>query len=149
MTGDEFTPAELPELGGQLAGGGFEKDFADLMKSSSYSQPTRDVPPLHPGTVTISEEEARESTGAKHDRNLFPNTKAKKLRCQVGLFDLGDKIEREEYQTIINNCLQKGWLLARDEWQRTPEGGAFAAVKVLIPETRRSKNKNKDKDKDD
>ena len=76
---------------------------------------------------------------AKTDRNLFGGAKMKKLRCETGVYNLGDEDQRAEYQNLVNNCLQKGWLLVRDDWQRTPEGGAWAAVKVLIPETRRKK----------
>lgn len=138
----ELEDPELPDMAAQLVGGGFEKDFADVLRRANAQQPTRGVPPIHP-TVTISDEEMQTSIDAKQDRSLFPNAKTKKLRCEVGLYDLSDEIQKTEYQNIINNALQKGWLLVRDDWQRTPEGGAFAAVKILIPEkSRRQKKKD-------
>ncbi len=142
---NDFDSPELPDvdINSRLVGGGFEKDFMDVMQKTNAHRPTREVPPLHP-TVNISEEEARESANAKHDRSLFPNADGKKMRCEVGVYNLQDEKQRSEYQNMVNNCLQKGWLLARDDWQRTPEGGAFAAVKVLIPEkSRRQKEKDK------
>ena len=140
----ELEAPELPDIDAQLVGGGFEKDFAEVMKKSHRQQPTREVPPLHPKTISISDEEVEDSVNRKYSRNLFESTNTKKMRCEVGIFDLGNEEQKAEYQNMINNCLQKGWLLARDDWQRTPEGGAFAAVKVLIPETRRSKKGNDD-----
>lgn len=144
---DEFVlpkieEATLPEVDSSLSGGGFEGDFAEVLKKANAPRPTREVPPLHPKTVNISDEEMKEISDAKNSRQLFSNPK-KKMRCEVGLFDLGDEEQRDAYQCMIDNCLQKGWLLARDDWQRTPEGGAFAAVKVLIPESRRNKGKKK------
>lgn len=136
---------ELPGVDTSLDGGGFDGDFADLMNKANVQKPTREVPPLHPNTINISDEEMEKAANAKGTSSLF-STPKKKMRCEVGVYDLSDPEQQTKYQNLINNCLQKGWLLAREDWQRTPEGGAFAAVKVLIPETRRSNKKNNKKD---
>jgi hypothetical protein len=125
-----------------LEGGGFDGDFASVMRQVNESDLGQDVP-IHPQggkLVQISEEEAKQS--ATPDRQLFKYKG--KLRAEYGQFDLGDADQRSELQNMINNCLQKGWLLAREDWHRDKEGNTIVAIKCLIPVSRRNKNKGND-----
>ena len=121
---------------------GFDPDFAKALQDANHTIPIRDLPPLHPrdDPTTISDEEMEEIVKAKQNRSIFGNTK---FRCQYGIFDLNDIEQREALQNMIDNCLQKGWLLAKEEWHRTQDGRAIVAVKVLIPEARRKNKKNR------
>lgn len=141
--------SELPEDALDLEGGGFEGDFAKVIQQANAQQPTRDIPPLHPQarkTIISEEEMAAVWQDKEADTQLFSHSK-KKFRCECGIFNLNDDDERTAYQNMINNCLQKGWILARDDWTRTQEGGAVAAVKCLIPiDGKKKKKKTSDEE---
>ena len=121
---------ELP-VGGTLPNNGFDEDFAKVLGAQSGRQGS-DVPPLHPGKrVEITDEEYEEILRKKQDpATLFAGTQ---FRSEYHQYSLSDKDEREKLQNVINNCLQKGWILAKEEWHRTQEGNTIIAIKCLVP----------------
>lgn len=139
----ELPDIDLPDIDTTLAGGGFEGDFAKVMQQANATVPQRDIPPLHPKKTIITDEEMKaawnDKQGTQSNQLFAPS--GKKFRCECGIFNLGDEGERTEYQNMINNCLQKGWVLARDDWTRTQDGGAIAAVKCLVPIGMKKKQK--------
>lgn len=141
----EFEIPDLQDLDAHIAAnGGFDGDFANIIQQANARRPTREVPPLHPNRVTISDKNMQEMADQKAGKNLFQGKK--KMRCEIGVFNFDIPEQRTEYENMVTNCLQKGWIMARDDWQRTPEGGTFAAVKVLIPVSRRDKKDVRNKD---
>ncbi len=140
---NDFDAPELPEIDASLTGGGFEGDFAKMMQQVNTQGPSRDIPPLHPQKKHIITDEEMDAVWKKEQSQQLFVPSNKTFRCECGVYNLGDEDQRTEYQNMINNCLQKGWLLARDDWSRTQDGAVIAAVKCLIPEPKKKK-KGKD-----
>jgi hypothetical protein len=122
---------------------GHDPDFAKLMDSM---EPDQEMPPVHPGRhVEISDSEVEANIDRKFGRGMFQMRE--KFRCQYGLFDMSDPEQREELENMVNNCLQKKWIMAREEWQHLQDGRTMVSVKCLIPEDKpRGKRTKGDED---
>jgi hypothetical protein len=116
---------------------GHDPDFAKLMEQIDGDQ---GMPPVHPGKhEEVSDSEVQANIDRKFGRNMFQMRD--KFRCQYGLFDMSDAEQREELENMVNNCLQKKWLMAREEWQHLQDGRTMVSVKCLIPEDHPKKKK--------
>lgn len=119
---------------------GHDPDFANLMGQMSGDQ---EMPPVHPGKhVEISDAEVQANIDRKTGRNMFDMRG--KFRAQYGLFDLSDAEQREELENMVNNCLQKKWLMAREEWQHLQDGRTMVSVKCLVPDDKPKKKESSD-----
>ena len=122
---------------------GHDPDFANLMDQMSADQ---EMPPVHPGRhEEVSDSEVQANIDRKFGRGMFHMRQ--KFRCQYGLFDMSDPEQREELENMVNNCLQKKWLMAREEWQHLQDGRTMVSVKCLIPEDKLNKKKARDDEK--
>ena len=128
-----MSDAALP-VGGTLPGGGFDEDFLKTLGVV----PGTDVPPLHPGKRTeITDEEYAEAMAKKQDpATLMANTR---FRSEYYQFSLDVPEECTKLQSVVDNCLQKGWVMAREDWHRTQEGNTIIAMKCLVPLTKKKR----------
>ena len=114
---------------------GHDPDFSKLME---HMQTDQEMPPIHPGKhVEISDEEVQTSIDRKTGRNMFGMRE--KFRASYGLFDLSDPEQCEMLENMVNNCLQKKWLMAREEWQHLQDGRTMVSVKCLVPDEKPKK----------
>jgi len=128
-------PTSTP-TGAALPNGGFDEDFVKTLGGIMG----HDVPPLHPGKrVEITDEEYEEALRKKQDPALLLGHT--QLRSEYYQFSLDDPEQVTKLQNAVNNCLQKGWILAREEWHRTQEGNTIIAMKCLVPLPKPNKKK--------
>ena len=114
---------------------GHDPDFANLMSQMEQLGGDKEMPPVHPGKqVEISDEEVKDNIDRKTGRNMFDMRG--KFRASYGQFDLSDDEQREELENMVNNCLQKKWLMAREEWQHLQDGRTMVSVKCLVPDSK-------------
>jgi hypothetical protein len=127
--------------------GGFDGDLERMLGHASDVSTERDVPIAHPGddisrTAEISDDEYQKIMADKMGpQQLFKTNH--KLRAKYGVFNLSKEEECQALENMVNNCLQKGWLLAREEWRSTPEGGTIVSMKCLIPEKKNRRGRKK------
>lgn len=53
------------------------------------------------------------------------------LKAKYDRFDMCDPDDIKRLEKVNNSILQDGWLLAREEWVRTKDGGTFVIVKYM------------------
>lgn len=110
-----------------------EKAFADAILHANRSANESDVPPLHPeGDVKyISDDEYKQSVDGQLKKSLFPLPG--KFRSFYGQFHMGNPDDIVKLEEVNNHCLQDGWILAREDWARAPDGSMIIVIKCLIP----------------
>jgi hypothetical protein len=124
---------------------GHDPDFANLMGQMKEMGGDQEMPPVHPGKqAEISDEEVQANIDRKTGRNMFDMRG--KFRSQYGLFDMSDAEQREELENMVNNCLQKKWLMAREEWQHLQDGRTMVSIKCLVPDDKPKKKASSDED---
>jgi len=120
---------------------GHDPDFAKLMGVAAETT-EEGMPPVHPGKqAEVSDSDVEQNIDRRLGRNMFKMRE--KFRSKYGTFDMSDTEQCQELENLVDNCLQKGWLMAREEWQHLPDGRTVVSVKCLIPEKDPSKKKSK------
>jgi len=121
---------ELPPING------FDIDYATMMSrlQQAGGGSGHEVPPTHPGKhVEITDNEMERHMSERFGgKGLFQTGQT--FKSKYGHYDVSDEAQREELENMINNCLQKKWLLAREEWQHLPDGRTIVTVKCLEPD---------------
>jgi hypothetical protein len=108
----------------------WDSSFANMMNNLGT---TRDVPPAHPGDnlTYVSDEEVKELIDKKTSRNLMAFNK---YQVCAGLFDISKEDQREQYEAIMNNVYQKGWLAPVEERNWSQDGATMIIfLKYFIP----------------
>ena len=110
-----------------------EMTFKDAIFNANRAANESDVPPLHPqgDTKFISDEEYKKVVDGQLQRNLFPL--GGKFRSFYGQFHVGNPDDVIKLEEVNNHCLQDGWILAREDWGRAPDGNMIIVIKCLIP----------------
>jgi hypothetical protein len=112
----------------------FANDFFDAINGQEPSAQQRGLPPLHPSEkdkyVNLGRDDRTASdSGAQ---NLFEFTKNKGMKVHIKQFHLNKAEDVEEYEKIENDCLEKGWILAREEWNfDVKEGSQVVTIKYI------------------
>jgi hypothetical protein len=130
----DIKPAGGPEIP-------FDNSFADVA-SRFGSASSRDVPPVHPADNLsyVSDQEVQDYVDKKTSRNLFT---VGKYRCCAAVFTLNKQDDLDAYELIMNNSLQKGWIIAIEERNWSKDGSTLICfLKYLIPEERPGVAKN-------
>lgn len=130
-----------------MTGAGHDPDFINLMDQIGARQTNAEqsMPPVHPGRhVEISDEEVKTNLDRKTGRNMFDIRG--KFHSRYGHFDMTNEEQREQLENMVNNCLQKKWLLAREEWQHLSDGRTIVSIKCLVPEDKVQTSKKPSKD---
>lgn len=126
-----------------LENSGFDPNFIDVMEKTAQLQEDREMPPVHPGNYAeVTDDEIQAGIDRRFGRNMF--ALRKKFRSRYGQFDLSVFDQREKLEKMVDNCLQKNWLLAREEWQHLKDGRTIVSVKFLIPEEKPKERKESD-----
>lgn len=105
------------------------KDFIDViqeMNSGSREAP-EEIPPLFPQPERIKDRPSGEEA-PEPDRDLI---KPRQLTAKYDRFDLGKPDDITRLEGVNNRILKDGWLLAREEWVHTKNGGTFVILKYL------------------
>lgn len=143
MSDDPQLPSLDEAIGPIIPGlSGHDNDLQNILNQAAGVSQERDMPPMHPSDdpanlTELSDEEVEKSMKKKLGNNLFELKH--KFRSRYGLFKLSNPEQREELENLVNNCLQKGWILAREEWKSTAEGDMVVSIKCLIPEPKKGK----------
>lgn len=104
-------------------------DFVDVIQEANYGsrELPEEIPELFPVPDRIQDRPIGEAA-PEPDRNLI---KPRQLKAKYDRFDMCDPDDIRRLEKINNSILQDGWLLAREEWVHTKDGGTFVIVKYL------------------
>jgi hypothetical protein len=129
----------------------FANDFFDAISSQEPSAQQRGLPPLHPSGndkyVNLGRDERTASDSGV--QNLFEFTKNKGMKVHIQQFRLDKAEDIEAYEKIENDCLEKGWILAREEWNFDVKSGTQVVTVKYIETTPKQKAKKENKEDTD
>ena len=122
----------------------FANDFFDAISGQEPSAQQRGLPPLHPSEndkyVNLGRDD-RTAGDASGAQNLFEFTKNKNMKVRIKQFYLSKPEDVEEYEKIENDCLEKGWILAREEWNFDVKSGSQVVTIKYIETAPKKKTK--------
>jgi len=115
-------------------------DFVDAIQEAmnfdSRNHP-EELPPLFPTPSRIQDRDPTLPTDAQETQSQFDSSL---LEAKYQRFDLSDPLDVKCLEEVNNKVLKQGWLLAREEWVHTKNGGSYVILKYLV------NHKQKDKD---
>lgn len=113
-------------------GADHRNDFIDAiqeaMDADARSRP-EELPPLFPTPARIQDRDPDLPTDEPETTSQLDSSQ---LEAKYQRFDLSDPLDVERLEGVNNKVLKEGWLLAREEWVHTKNGGSYVILKYLI-----------------
>ena len=101
------------------------------------------LPSLFPVPDQLEDNEEGTDPLASRVRDTVPGLQAEYLETKYAQFDIADPLDVEKLEEINNNVMRKQWILAKEDWNHTKDGGTFIVVKYLINNTPAKSEKSK------
>lgn len=101
------------------------------------------LPSLFPVPDQLEDNDEETDPLAPRARDNAPGLQAEYLETKYAQFDISDPLDVEKLEEINNNVMRKQWILAKEVWNPTKEGGTIIVVKYLINNTPAKSEKSK------